>query len=629
MLESLFNKNVREFNINLKSAKKLLKEGKFSDAIEYYNLLNKCFNSIPKSKRTKEMSNDLKEIYKKLNLYTNINEAYTLAKNGNFSRLGEELKHIHDLIYNLEEEHHYDIPPLIKSTRKYYDLFAKIYKFKASKQNFVADYNALKNYLENGNLAKAVDKMHHLVIHYHNLSSMLNKEEQLELYSMLKSVYKEYSIKYLLKKAHVKNSPIFYSVQSVEIPHNEKYIRIPELNINQPIQKFEDIYSEIRRLISNDKYFEAFEEYSNSLLNEPVPEHMLFSGFAVPKINIPNRKIVLHRKAKISNFKFPGEYNKVALFIKKNKYYASFSRFEERLMNDFIPAGMIMSGFKRPSIHLPFHEKFIVLPSIKLNDVIMYSKDYNKIHKLIMKEKYIEAVNFYDRNVMHNYVPRDFLKENAELPKINIPHHKHIIPEVNIPETVTYSSEYHKAHSSLKHDRYNDAVYLFGGKYLNAPHRIKIETRSHKVLIPEVIPQDTVKYTKDYSLIHEKIEDEKIFKKSFSKIPRIVLSNHKVENRQIDVQDLVVYPEEMELIHKKLKKNDFAGAGLILGDPELVKSINIQTIKLRSRRVNIHHKLNKLSLGSVKYPSEFSKIRSLLEKGNYKRASAIYRKLQV
>src|SRR3989344_4517073 len=626
MLESLFNKKVREFNTDIKSAKRLLKEGKFSDAIEYYNLLNKCFNSIPKFKRTKEMKDDLKLIYKKLNLYTNINEAYILANNGNLSKLGEELKHIHDLIYNLKEDHHEDIPPLIKSTAKYYNFFANMYKFRVSKQNFIADYKILKNDLNNSNLAKAADKMHHLIIHYHNISTMLNKGEQLELYSMLKSLYNEYSIKYLLKKAHVRSSPIFYNMQSVDMPNNEKYIRIPELNINQPVQKFDGIYSEVRRLISNDKYFEAFEQYSNSLLNEPVPDHMLFSGFTVPKINIPNRKIILHRKAKISNFKFPEVYNNVAALIKKNKYYASFSKFEERLMNNFIPEGMLRSGFKRPSIQLPFHEKFIVLPIIKLDDVIMYSKDYNKIHKLVMKGKYADAVSFYEREIMHNYVPRDFLKENMEITKIDVPNHKNIIPEISIPETVFYSSEYHKAHRSLKYDKYNDAVSLFGGKYLNPPQKVKIDIKSHKVSVPVVVPQDTVKYTKEYSKMHEKIDNNKLFKKT-SKILKIVIPNHKVQAREVVVSDVVVYPKEMSLVHKKLKSNDFVGAGLILGDPDLVKEANVKTVKLKSRKISIYHKINSIPVSNVKYPSEFSKIRSLLERGNYKKASLICKKL--
>ncbi len=563
---NLLNKNVREFSSILKTVKKLIRANRFSEAVEHYNMLNKAFCHIPKKNRTASMDESLRLVYKELRLYMRVGEAYYFAENGDMQRLGKELHDLHDIIYDLKEEDSYEVPPLIEATEKYYDLFSKFYKFNVTKSNFMKHYKKILEYISKDKIAEASADISRLVFHYHKLIPMLSKEDNIEIYSMLKGVYKELSIKKLLKKAHMKSFPVYGDVPRIETPAYESDIAIPDIRLKTTLQGFPSIYNKIREL------------------------------------------------------------------IKKNSYYESFEKYEDRLLENFIPEGMLQTGFSRPTIDLPYHEKYITIPDIKLTSVVMYSKRYNKIHKLLIKGDYAKAVEMYERSVMHNYIPKDFLRDYEALPKVDIQSHKVMMRKFRVPETVLYSKEFSQLHKSVGENDYENSISIMTNNKVHKTkfYSPKIEIPEHGIILPEVETVQTAYFPEKYSDLHKIInKDEyekatglisgrKIKKEKFSR-PRVYDSNHEVNRAFFKPLETATFPEYFSIMRRNIE------TGAVADISRIKKEIHIKNLGVKQSG-NYASKSFKRK-NTVRYSGSYGEIRGLLERGNYKKALKLYERL--
>ena len=568
MLDFLLNKKVKEFNSNLKTVRQLIRSNKFAQAAEYYNLLNKTFNHIPKKKRTVEMSKAVNLVYNEIRLYMDINEAYHFAELGDISKLHYELNKIHDLVYELNSINYKEVPPLIKATEKYYKFLTKVYYFKASKKHFVEHYNLISNYLSNMKIAEATKEIAHLILFYQRLLPLVEREDRLELYGLLKSLFKELSIKKLLKKAHLRSLPIYEVPLRIEVPRHQDAIVLPKLNLD------------------------------------------------------------------FSRMKFPLIYKKVVNFIKRDKYYESFGHFEGRLMEEFFPKGMFYSGFKVNEIQIPHHENFIVLPNLELTSTVMYSKQYDKIHRLLLKGKFADAVELYEKEITHNYIPKSFLKP-MKIDKIKMPRHEKNIslPHLNKVDSLTsFPDSYDEVESLIREEKYFEAIdeynedllkdYIPKSMFTSSFKNPKIDVPHHEkeVRLPHVKTQERVRYPTEIETLHRNLVSNRLSQPRIE-LPKVSLHKRKIVIPKIKTTEVISYPKEFSLVHKKLEKGNYKSALRIFegSKPEREK-VTFNKMKISKPRIAI--KENKLNV--VHYSSKYHKLNRLLKKGDYEKAVKIY-----
>lgn len=107
MLNFIFgNRNniSEEFFTLLNKAYSQIKNKSILEAANIYNQIYEKFSNLKPKQKTLRLTNDIKLLYKEIILYSNLNQAYTNAINGNLKHLREELEILHDLVYNTSLE---------------------------------------------------------------------------------------------------------------------------------------------------------------------------------------------------------------------------------------------------------------------------------------------------------------------------------------------------------------------------------------------------------------------------------------------------------------------------------------------------------------------------------------------
>ncbi|MBS3161306.1 hypothetical protein J4476_01260 [Candidatus Woesearchaeota archaeon] len=677
MLE-LLDKRVREFNKLLRTSHDFIKENKFSEALEYYNLLNKHFNHIPKRNRTKEMSNGLNLVYEELRLYMRINEAYSLAKDGNFSKMNEELTIINDIVHDLKSERSSEIPPLLESTEKYFSFLKEVYNFNISKKSFIEHYNNINSDIKSMDIAKANSEIPKLFYLYNKLSPFISRKEKFELYDMLKSTYKELSIKNLMKKAHMRSFSILYAPEKIERPKHESNIEIPVLNIRSNV-KFDKVYRDIRSLIKKDDYFDSFVRYEEQLMDNYLVRE-LFSEFKRPVIEIPHHdKLLRIPKFKLTDVVFYSKkYDNIHKLIRKGKYVDAVNFYENEIVHNAFPKLLLDEKFSLDKINNPRHEKSLVLPDFKGTESVDYDSAYHKVHSSVSRKNYHKAVEFYEKEINNNKFFKD-LADDFNLPKVSNPKHDKfvVLPEFNKIKTADYSEDYEKVHEYLDDEGYAKALRLYESKInhnsfknilknkfiipkiktpnnklehhhfkpqelANIPkdleklhNKLEKEIPKAELQIPKIIanhkPQsrdfkvpESVSYSKEFSLVHNKLKNNTYFPKSSIEITNIKLNNYKVSKREIKTQDVVHYSKDFDKIHDDIDSGDYDKALSMLENRKVThKAVEIKKVKLNAKAPVILDKIPK----QIHYSKNYSKINSLLKKGNYEDALKLYEKI--
>ncbi|MEK6955242.1 MAG: hypothetical protein AABW52_01145, partial [Nanoarchaeota archaeon] len=638
MLE-LLDKRVREFNKLLKTSHDFIKENKFSEALEYYNLLNKHFNHVPKAHRTKEMSDGLRLVYEELRLYMRINEAYSLAKKGDFSKMNEELNTINEIVHDLHSENSKEIPPLLESTEKYFTFLKEVYSFSVSKKSFVEHYNNINSDIENMDIAKANDEISKLFYLYHKISPFISRKEKFELYDMLKSTYKELSIKNLMKKAHMRSFSILYAPEKIQKPSNELHIEIPEFNIKSTNFKFDSIYNDIRSLIKKDKYFDSFVKYEEQLMDNYLA-HDLVSDFEKPKVDMPHHdKLLKMPKFRLTDVVFYSKkYDNIHKLVSKGKYVDAVNLYENEIVHNAFPKLLLDEKFNLDKINNPKHEKSLVLPNFNGNDIAKYDSAYHKVHSSVSRKNYHKALEFYEKEVNNNKFFKD-LADDFNLPKVKNPEHDKfvILPEFNKLETADYSENYEKVHESLDEENLSKAVKFYRSgidhnsiknilknKFeipkIKEPHnklehhdfkpqelanipreleklhdKLEKEIPKAELVVPKVfinhkpqfrnfIAPESVSYPKQFSITHNKIKNNTYFPKSDVQIPNIKLNNYKISKREVKTQDVVQYSKDFDKIHDDIDSGDYDKALSLLDNRKVThKPFEIKKVKFNTK----------------------------------------------
>ncbi len=253
------SKKIGELNSLLKEAYFNIKEKKFEDAIRLYNRIHDAFSTLDVKEKTEKLKKDLEVLYKELNLYLSINQAYILAQKGNLQGLKHEISEIHDIVYDLKSENEESIKPLLDYTKKHYQFFLEVYSYNFNIRDFNDKCEQIYFYLDENQLSEATKNFSELVVVYKKLLDKLDHEKKLELYNKLKELYKHVSIKKAFELSN-KKPKIIPSKPIFEYPLNNSVKNIQKSNI-QNNNKFDNDYERLHELIKKGDYSKVISYY--------------------------------------------------------------------------------------------------------------------------------------------------------------------------------------------------------------------------------------------------------------------------------------------------------------------------------------------------------------------------------
>ena len=189
--------NESKLKAMFKDAYSFIKDSKFDKAIAVYQKIDSLYRAIPKKDRHDGIRKDLRVLYKELKLYLRINDAYALARDGNLDSLKQVMVEMKSIAYELSEEKdfNYSVETLLEYYNKHNEFFLKVYSSQFSSKQFDSLYNRTKLSLESGNVNNSILDLSQLIIVYNKCVRFLSYDEKLKMYSKLKEVYRDVSIK--------------------------------------------------------------------------------------------------------------------------------------------------------------------------------------------------------------------------------------------------------------------------------------------------------------------------------------------------------------------------------------------------------------------------------------------------
>jgi len=250
----MFRKNKgNKFIKRLKDAYSHIKLKKFDRAIVAYNKINSLYKSLEENDKTPKLKKDILTLYKELSLYLSVNEAYIMAQQGNFTALDNEIKKIHDLTYDLENNQNES--QLLEYGKQHHKFFLEVYTFHTNTNQFDKKYQNIKNLIEE-NHEEAMKEFSQLIVLYNKLAAYLDISRKEAMYSKLKEVYRDLSIKKLFMMSRQK----FRGIESVK----EQKPKIRKLEKN-PTEKRElgTSFKELHERIKEGDYSKIIEMYEN------------------------------------------------------------------------------------------------------------------------------------------------------------------------------------------------------------------------------------------------------------------------------------------------------------------------------------------------------------------------------
>ncbi len=244
-----------------KEAYSYIKQGRLDKAILTYNKLSNKLRELKYDKSADKLRKDVAILHRELTLYIRLNIAFTNAQEGNFEFLNNELQLIHDITYGIRTEKEKTVP--IEYGQNNSQFLLEVCTAPSTLSLFEEQYKNLLRIVDENNINKAMKEFIQLIVIYNKLYLNLEREKRLELYSKLKGVYRDLSIKKLFAMAREKPKNISGRVitQRKVFVGGEAETKKPELKIQQtkPMNKFEELHE----LIKKGDYSQAIEFYEN------------------------------------------------------------------------------------------------------------------------------------------------------------------------------------------------------------------------------------------------------------------------------------------------------------------------------------------------------------------------------
>ena len=244
----MFKSKQKKINNLLKQAYHQIKLKKFNQSIETYN---KILHEYRASNQNKiKLKNDIKILYKELNLYLSVNQAYIISQNGDFTGFENQIKKIHDLVYDLQNEEHEQITGYKSVQNKF---LLEVYPYQMNKNQFESKCNKAKKLLENS-LDESMKEFSQLLIVSNKLVTKLDLGEKEKVYGQLKALYKEISIKKLFAMSREKYK---------KVPNIKEYkIKIRQKNIEpKPKAELGTSFKELHDNIKQTDYSKVISVY--------------------------------------------------------------------------------------------------------------------------------------------------------------------------------------------------------------------------------------------------------------------------------------------------------------------------------------------------------------------------------
>jgi len=238
--------NESKLEAMFKDAYSFIKDSKFDMAINVYKKIDFLYRSIPKKDRSDSIRRDLRVLYKELKLYLRINDA--LARDGNLNSLKQVMDDMKNIAYELSEEKDniYSVDTLLNYYNKHNQFFLKVYSYQFSSKQFDSLYNRTKLSLESGDVNNSILDLSQLIIAYNKCAMFLSHDEKLKMYSKLKEVYRDVSIKRTFALSRSLPRKVHGNEIKTSFVPKTKYHKSSGEKIEKP-QSFKELHKEIKK----------------------------------------------------------------------------------------------------------------------------------------------------------------------------------------------------------------------------------------------------------------------------------------------------------------------------------------------------------------------------------------------
>lgn len=186
-----------EFFILFNKAYSQIKDKNIYEASNIYNQIYKRFLTLKPKQKTSRLTNDVKLLYKEIILYSNLNQAYTNAVNGNLKHLREELEILHDLAYNtiLEEN---DFKAIATEENQTFNL--GIYTKRVSFNDLENQIAKTEELATEKKFNEALLEYTKTVIIFRKILYLLSQEKKIALYFKIRKLFKNLLIHNITKE---------------------------------------------------------------------------------------------------------------------------------------------------------------------------------------------------------------------------------------------------------------------------------------------------------------------------------------------------------------------------------------------------------------------------------------------